>query len=326
MQLTRNTPAGARRENASPVLLMQILFTAHGLRWHKPAYAASDASQQDWQDGRICATGPARATPPAHQGGSDLDGTTNQPPNPPTGKWDRANAHTHTRSQSQKKNACLPRRAGRIDDLVGPAMLRRGPLGSISDVSDPTSRSPKYISTPPVCSLAALPLIRDIPHGRMVYGSSSQSTHPSPRSAPPIHTPALPSQSQQPATTHHTCSVRTYILTHLHTTTTHGLPLLDLPPGASTLLCRNARRHTCNAPASRDLDCSTAREACCCPLILTLRPRTQKPTAPSNPPGPSPNPQRALPAHIREPVCGREVAQQHAPGFFVFPGGWQGFC
>lgn len=71
MQLTRNTPAGARRENASPVLLMQILFTAHGLRWHKPAYAASDASQQDWQDGRICATGPARATcpppPQAHQ-------------------------------------------------------------------------------------------------------------------------------------------------------------------------------------------------------------------------------------------------------------------
>lgn len=216
--------------------------------------------------------------PPSPPRGSDLDGTT---PNPPTGKWDRAN-RTHTHAQSvPKRNACLPRRAGRIDDLVGPAMLRRGPLGSISDVSDPTSRSPKYISTPPVCSLAALPLIRDIPHGRMVYGSSSQSTHPSPRSAPPIHTPALPSQSQQPATTHHTCKctyLHTYTLTH--TTTTHGLPLLDLPPGASTLLCRNARRHTCNAPASRDLDCSTAREACCCcPLILTLRPRAQKPTA-----------------------------------------------
>lgn len=63
---------------------------------------------------------------PAHPRGSDLDGTTNQPPNPPTGKWDRANrTHTRARSQSQKKNACLPRRAGRIDDLVGPAMLRR---------------------------------------------------------------------------------------------------------------------------------------------------------------------------------------------------------
>lgn len=28
-----------------------------------------------------------------------------------------------------------------------------------------------------------------------------------------------------------------------------------------------------------------------------------------------PQPQRALPAHIREPVCGREVARQ-AQGFF----------
>lgn len=119
---------------------------------------------------------------------------------------------------------------------------------------------------------------------RMVYGSSSsQSTHPSPRSAPPIYTPACPSQSQQPS---YYYSSYLYVCTYLHTYTLslpqpHGLPLLDLPPGASTLLCRNARRHTCNAPASLPRPgCSTAREACCCccPLISTLRPRAQKPT------------------------------------------------
>lgn len=44
--------------------------------------------------------------PPSPSRGSDLDGTTNQPPNPPTGKWDRAN-RTHTRAQSVPKEKCL---------------------------------------------------------------------------------------------------------------------------------------------------------------------------------------------------------------------------
>lgn len=73
-------PPGQDGKNASPVLLMQIPLTAHGLMWHKPAYAASDASQQDWQDGCISWNGPARAaTPPPFQW-IGPDGTNNNPP------------------------------------------------------------------------------------------------------------------------------------------------------------------------------------------------------------------------------------------------------
>lgn len=176
----------------------------------------------------MCATGPASNPPPSPQPqGIRPDGTNN---NPPTGN---GTGRARTRSVSPVP---LPRRAGRIDDLVGPAMLRRGPLGPISDVSDPPSRSPKYISTPSCCSLAALPLIRDIPHGRMVYGSSSPPTPPPRPLFRSSHTHGRPSQSQQQLLTH-TLLYITYTHT-VHTTTTRGLPLWDLPPDAARCLMR----------------------------------------------------------------------------------------
>lgn len=183
--------------------------------------------------------------PSPHPGDQTLT-RDHQHPNPPTGKWDRAN-RTHTRSQSQR-NACLPRRAGRIDDLVGPAMLRRGPLGSISDVSDPTSRSPKYISTPPAAALRpclSFAISHMVAWSTVAAAASPPTPPPVPSSAPPIHTPAHPSPNS-PKTTH-----ILYLYTH---------PILPQPtacrfwtsrPGASTLLCR--MQETCNAPASRDL-------------------------------------------------------------------------
>lgn len=159
---------------------------------------------------------PRATLPPSPQPqGIRPDGTNN---NPPTG-----NGTGRARTQSVSP-VLLPRRAGRIDDLVGPAMLRRGPLGPISDVSDPPSRSPKYISTPSCCSLAALPLIRDIPHGRMVYGSSSPPTPPPPSPLPLLpYTHGRPSQSQQQLLIH-TLPYITYTHT-VHATTTRGLPL-----------------------------------------------------------------------------------------------------
>lgn len=211
---------------------MQILFTAHGLRWHKPAYAASDASQQDWQDGRIpCNWARKAVTNPSR--GSDADG--GQPTTKPTnrkmrqGERARTHIHTHTPVTHSPVPVALPRRAGRIDDLVGPAMSRRWTPGvSISDVSDPPSRSPKHISTPSAAALRPSLLIRDIPHGRMVYGSSRVVHPPLPPSllfrsshthTQNTHTPS-PSQSQQ--------TVKNY--THTYYLQPHGLPLSELPP------------------------------------------------------------------------------------------------
>lgn len=148
----------AERENASPVsffLLMQIPLTAHGLRCHKPAYAASDASQQDWQDGCMRATLDPRGLrepdpPPSSRVWNGRGGNPNKLSSPLP--YSRKECDRPACSRSAIRSACtMPRRAGRIDDLVGPAVSRRGTPGGwwwpISDVSDPTSRSPKYIST-----------------------------------------------------------------------------------------------------------------------------------------------------------------------------------
>lgn len=201
-------------------------------------------------------------TPQPTPRGSDLDGTTNTHIHQQENGTGRT-AHTR-RSQSQR-NACSPRRAGRIDDLVGPAMLRRGPLGSISDVSDPTSRSPKYISTPPAAALRPCLsfVISHMVAWSTVAAASPPTPPPVPSSAPPIHTPAHPSPNS-PKTTHsYTVLVHTS-----HTTTTHGLPLLDLPPGCQHAALPHARDMQ-RASLPRPSCCSTGRAASAsqyCPL------------------------------------------------------------
>lgn len=115
-------PPGQNGKNASPVLLMQIPLTAHGLMWHKPAYAASDASQQDWQDGCISWNGPARAAPPLPSPPSQWigpDGTNN---NPPT---EDGTGHFCHYSAS-------PRRAGRMRNLGRSGNDEEGPWGVVN--------------------------------------------------------------------------------------------------------------------------------------------------------------------------------------------------
>lgn len=157
---------------------------------------------------------------------------------------------THAQ-QSLQVPVCLPRRAGRIDDLVGPAMSTRGPLGCPSQMSRIPPADRQSISRLPQLQPCGPPFSFAISHmARMVYGSSS-----------PVH-PPLPPRPLFPLLPY----------THTHITQNTRLPIpvptakyiLPQPtrlaafgtPAQALHCCLLHARDMQNAPA-RDLACST---------------------------------------------------------------------
>lgn len=259
-------PPGQNGKNASPVLLMQIPLTAHGLMWYKPAYAASDASQQDWQDGCISWNGPARAAPPLLP-----------PPLPSSGLDQTGPTTIHQQKMGQgalQSFTASPRRAGRMRNLGRSGNDDEGPWGGFGQsqmVSEPTSRSPKHISTTPPAALRPS-LIRDNPTWLAWSTVAVQPTPPpSPRpplSAPPLCVSVCVHIHITPSIPVPTSSKKIYT-THT-TTATHGLPLLDLPlplPGAGCWLQMQEEIDKMQRASLPRLGCSTGQE------MLSLLPR-----------------------------------------------------
>lgn len=169
---------------------MQILLTAHGLRCHKPAYAASDASQQDWQDGCMRATLDPRGlrdqlSPPLFKGLERTGGNPNKLSSPLPSSREECDRPACSRLAIRFACPCPGERAAlmiwSVRQCRGEGPLGVGGCGGPSQMSRIPPADRQSISRLPSCySLAALAPIRDIPHGRMVYGrSGSPPAHPS---------------------------------------------------------------------------------------------------------------------------------------------------
>lgn len=192
---------------------------------------------------------------------------------------------THAQ-QSLQVPVCLPRRAGRIDDLVGPAMSTRGPLGCPSQMSRIPPADRQSISRLPQLQPCGPPFSFAISHmARMVYGSSSP-VHPplpppSPLSAPPIH-----------AHTHHTKHTPPYPSPNskIHTTTTHtACRFWNSRPGAALLLAACKRHAKRASPRPGLLHRDTASRPRCRPLLLiAAQGQPQKTSTNTSPPLPPP--------------------------------------